>query len=98
MLTSLSLGPFLMLLLGAAAVFAVALWHLEATHRLPLSLMCLLGAGVYLAMAALDLIAHDAGSLALAAGLAGVSALASLWLRWRHADPWPRDTETDGSR
>jgi uncharacterized membrane protein YjjB (DUF3815 family) len=75
--------------LAVSGVFLCAVCHVDSTHRLALSLLCLLGSGVYLVMVRLNVISHDAGSIAIASALFVASSVAAGFLRHKGADPWP---------
>jgi hypothetical protein len=93
MQTTLPAPILLSLLLAVPCVFGCAVLAVDSTHRLALSLMCLIGSCVYLVMAGLNVISHDAGSVAIASALLAASVVAALCLRLRRADPWPSDDD-----
>jgi hypothetical protein len=90
---SASLELLVWLGLAASGVFLCAVCHVDSTHRLALSLLCLIGSGVYLVMVCLNVIYHDAGSIAIASALFAASNIAAFYLRRKGADPWPPDDD-----
>lgn len=82
---------FLFIALAVCVAFGGAVRHVDVTHRPALCLMCLIGSGVYLAMAACRVIYADADTRAVAAALLGASLVGTLLLRRRSLPLWPDD-------